>query len=299
MYVFAVGMERCGTHSVTNILDKACTVSHHVVHEEAPYLCEEAKLLFEEKDYRTQNLKNKFSRWRALHKNNKLVCEANHRLGYLILPIAREFKDSKFIFLYRDPIATLISRISIWAYYPEYVHMYPEFYIEKLNSLSDKSKEFNKFRISPPKHVPCKSLIDVYLWEWLENYKFVRMQLACIPEKNRLLMSTGNITKEFSRLFQFVGNQYFQINDEVMGWSMVKSDSIYPQHKIKETDNFVTNSRDPKEDVFITYAKNMVKSNFDLISQKIFTELEKLPFLESDLLHMDKEISNTLKVKML
>mgnify|MGYP000992371384 CR=1 FL=1 len=190
MYVFVVGMERCGTHSAANIINNACKYAHHVVHEEEPFLCREAKLLFEGKDFRTEALKEKVRLWRHHHKGRSLVCEANHRLGYFITFLARQFPNCKIVFLYRDPVATIVSRIGIWCYYPDFLDMYPQFYKGKVADLPPRKKNFNAFRISPTKELTPKSLVELYLWEWIENYKFARRELACIPRSNRLVMMT-------------------------------------------------------------------------------------------------------------
>lgn len=300
MYVFAVGMERCGTHSIANIIKSAARVKHYVVHEDVPTLCKEANLLFNGLDFRTEDLKAKVRFLRKKHKECKLVCEANHRLGYFITFLMREFSSNgcKFIFSIRDPVATIISRISIWAHYPDFLHKYPDFYKEEIAKLKTKL-EFNRYRISPPKSFEKKSLVELYLWEWIENYKFVRKELACLPTENRFIIFTEDITSKFDHILGFIGMEYMKVDEEVMGWSRVKSDSVYPQHKEKETDVFITNNRDPISDKTISFANNEVLPFRGLISSTILKEFYTLPDLDDDIVDMDRRLANLLQLKVI
>jgi hypothetical protein len=291
-------MERCGTHSAVNIIRQACNVPHHVAHEEQPFLCKEAKLLFEGKDFRTKDLRKKVQRLREHHKSDSLVCEANHRFGYFTTFLVQQFPGCKILFLYRDPIATIISRISIWSHYPEFLQMYPEFYKQKISELQP-PHDFNKYRISPPKNYSLKSVVDLYLWEWIENYKFVRKELNCIPVDNRFVMMTDHLTPNFDRLLGFIGWQFFKVDGEVLGWARVKSDSVYVQPKQEETDVFVTRNRDASQDETIQFAHEVVKMNRDRIISSILSMLSELNRdVDGDILEMDKEIGQFLKIKM-
>lgn len=284
MYVFVVGMERCGTHSSVNIIKSACQCSYFIVHEQEPFLCKEAKLLFEGKDFRTDDLKKKVSTWRKHHKTCELVCEANHRLGYFITFLSRQFPGCKIIFLYRDPFATIISRLCIWSYYPEYMLLYPDFYKKRLHQI--KSHDFNDYRITPPNSFSIRSIIDLYMWEWVENYKFSRNELACIPKENRLIMMTESLTTETDKLFGFIGKDYFKIDDEVIRCANVKGDSVYA-------------TRDPTEDQTIMFAKQEVSSYKGVICNYISSELNRLQVdLDDDIINMDRKIMQFLKIKM-
>lgn len=300
MFVFAVGMERCGTHSIANIIKSASRVKSYVVHEDDPTLCKEAKLVFDGLDFRTEDLKKKVILLRQKHKECKLVCEANHRLGYFITFLMREFASSgcKFIFSVRDPIPTIISRIAIWSHYPDFLHKYPDFYKDKIKELNVKD-QFNKYRISPPKHFDKKHLVELYLWEWLENYKFVRKELACIPIENRFIIFTEDITGKFDHILGFVGTDYIKIDSEVMGWARVKSDSVFPQQKEKETDVFVTNNRDSSSDPAIIFANQEVLPFKGLIASTVLKEFSCLPDLDDDIMNMDKRLGNSLKLKVI
>jgi len=299
MYVFAVGMERCGTHSIVNIIRSACKVPNYVVHEGVPFLCREAKLIFEGKDFRTESLKEKIRLFRKKSKECRLVCEANHRLGYFITFLMREFAPNcKFIFSVRDPLATITSRLSIWSHYPDFINKYPDFYKKKITELQP-PYDFNEYRITPPKSFEKKSLIELYIWEWLENYKFVRRELACVSRQNRLIIFTEDITNRFDHILGFIGMEYFKVNAEVMGYARVKSDSVYVQPGEKETDVFITRNRDSQSDETILFAKKEVLSCKGLIANEIIKGLSKLDNdMDDDLIGMDKRIINLFQTKM-
>jgi hypothetical protein len=297
MYVFVVGMERCGTHSAANIIKNASKVPSYVVHEDQPFLCKEARLIFEGKDFRTEALKEKVRILRKHHKKCRLVCEANHRLGFFVSFLMREFAPKcKIVFLVRDPIATIISRISIWSHYQDFLDKYPDFYRQKISEMTPPF-DFNKYRLAPPKSFANKSIVELYLWEWLETYKFTRQELTLVPRSNRLVMVTEDLTRDFARLLHFIDKDYFKIDDEVMGWSRVKSDSVYVQPKEKETDMFVTRNRATTDET-VLYAKAEVMKSKGLIFSKISDELFKLPPIDDDLVDMDKQIVKFLQVKM-
>lgn len=298
MYVFAVGMERCGTHSIANIIKSASNVKSYVVHEDHPTLCREAKLLFDGLDFRTDDLKEKISLLRKTHKTHDLVCEANHRLGYFITILKREFANSKFVFSIRDPIATIISRLAIWSHYPDFINKYPEFYQDEIKKLRS-NPDFNKYRISPPKTFDKKQLVELYVWEWIQNYKFARKELACIPIEDRFIIFTEDITEKFDHILGFIGMEFFKVDAEVMGWSRVKSDSVYPQKKEKETDVFVTNNRDSMSDLTIRFAKEQVYLNRSLIVETISREILDLQDLDDDIVNMDRRILGFLQLKVI
>lgn len=299
MYIFVVGLERCGTHSVTNIVRSACRVSNHIVHEETPTLCQEAKLLFEGGDFRTLQLELKLNHLKQKHNECLLVFEANHRLGYFITVLMKEFgPECKFIFLVRNPLDTILSRMGMWAHYPMFLHKYPESYIESMN-IPFLKQEFNTYRISPPPHFHFRSIVELYVWEWIQNYKFVRSELMCVPKENRLFMLLENLTRDYKAIFNFIKKDYFKVNDEVIGWSKVKSDSIYVQPKEIESDDYKTHGRNPDTDIALIYAQQEINNNTGLIVNSITKELSQLSEIDPDLVGLDMQVLKFFNVKMI
>lgn len=284
MFVFVIGMERSGTHSAANIIKTAVSTSAHVIHEEKPPLCREAKLLYEEQDFRTKDFKTKIAKYRKYGEKFDLVCEANHRLSFFPTLLMREFyPDCKFVFLIRDPISTLISRISTWAYYKEFAHRYPSTYLSETdtNVLPEK-KCFNEYRLSPPSSYGERSLGELYCWEWLETYKYARKELQTIPPEFRKVMVCEELTTNYEQLFDFIGSKYFKVTDSVRECVKVKSDSI-------------THNRNIIADGAVIFAKNLISQSKGAITSTILSELATVPKLDRDLIDMDIKIEKMLK----
>lgn len=292
MFVFVVGMERCGTHSAANIIRSAAAVSSHVEHEEEPTWCREAKLIYEEKDFRTTDFKKKIANLRLHAKTHKLVCEANHRLSFFSTLLMREFApDCKFVFLIRDPIATITSRIATWAHFKDYIDKYPADYVKEIERMVLPGKrQFNEFRLAPPKQYAERELGELYAWEWVETYKYARRELHNIPVGNRKIMRCEDLTSKFRDLLDFIGSDYFNVDDEVVGWSRTKSDSVYYQDRFVKTDRSLTQNRDPGKDGPLIFARQVIdKSGID-IKAKIISELGGLPKIDRDLIDMDMAV---------
>lgn len=292
-------MERCGTHSAANIIRTAARGPAHVVHEEPPYLCREAKLLFETGDFRTSALRKKFAAYRRHHAAGKLVCEANHRLGFFPRVLMREFApDCKFIFLVRDPIPTIISRIGIWDYYKDFWDKYPDEF--KLSAFQNKARnDFNEYRLCPPERLRDGRLVELYLWEWLETYEFVRRELLALPKSCWKVVFCEDLTSQFRSILDFIGPDYFKVTDAVVGWSRLRGDSVYPQKKELPTDVFVTRDRNPDTDETVLFAKREVLPNAGLVGSTIAAAFKSLPVIDDDLARVEKRILRCFNVKML
>lgn len=284
MFVFIIGLERSGTHSAANIIKTAINVSAHIVHEEEPTLCKEARLIYEEKDFRTKDFKSKIAKYHKYKKQFPFVCEANHRLSFFPTLLMREFYPyCKFVLLIRDPIATIISRISTWAHYKEFLYKYPSSYIDETNNNVLLNKKcFNEFRLSPPSSYSDKNLGELYCWEWLETYKYVRKELQTIPQEFRKVMVCDELTTKFEDLFNFIGTDYFKINQLVKDCVKVKSDSV-------------SNGRNMITDGAIIFAKNLISQCKGSIVSTILSEISRVPKLDRELIDMDIKIEHMLK----
>lgn len=298
MYAFIVGMERCGTHSAANIIKAAASVPAHVVHEEPPTLCEESRLVYENKDFRTPAFKAKIKALKSYRKNNELICEANHRFSFFSSVLMREFiRDGcKLILLLRNPVPTIISRIATWAHFRSHLDLYPEFYVEELISKVEK-REFNNFRLTPPSDI--RDLVDLYIWEWMETYKNARIGLNSVPGSTRKIMFCEELTEKFSEMLGFIGMEFFKIDENVLNWSRLKSDSIFPQKKLFDTDVFLTQNRDEKTDKSIIFAKEVVQKNKDKITHIMKNSINSLPFLSEDIRAAEKKLVSYMVPRLL
>ena len=127
--IFIVGFERCGTHTIINVLKSSCRVSGYMAHEDKPHLCEEAYAFTSGNTWKTKHLANRLDKLAWLEKRIRVVCEANHRFGYFVREL-NTLSGAKFILLVRDPIQTLISRVATLQHWPDILDRYPAFYQE-------------------------------------------------------------------------------------------------------------------------------------------------------------------------
>ncbi len=182
----------------------------------------------------------------------KIVCEANHRLGYFIREL-NTLPDAKFILLIRNPCQTLISRIATLAHWSEIIERYPPFFQEAITKLVALGKEdFNTYRVRPQDM--NKPLWRLYVDEWIINYRETRSQLAEV--NNSLVVETESIGKELNTLLGFVGAEKFDIK-KAASHAAIRLDSVYD---------------DPLKKDLIDLAKEMIMPNESEINQIILDE---------------------------
>lgn len=203
-FVFVVGFERCGTETIARTLRSSSRVGAFVAHEEHPWLFEEAKAYAEGRDHRTKDYVERLDAFAWLGRSMKVVCEANHRLGYFVRDLSK-FANVKFVLLVRDPVQTIVSRIASLSHWPEIIDRYPAFFQESVKSLSPKKVALNEFRIKPTGM--NRPLHEIYLQEWIDAYREITSQLA--DAKQVFIMETESIHKSVDKLLSFVGEEYF------------------------------------------------------------------------------------------
>ena len=223
MFVFGIGMERCGTHSLARILQEACVQDSHIVHESHPLLCQEASLFINKGNWQTPALLDKINNYKCLAKDHDLVCEVNHRLVFFTEYLYQQFPNSKFIWLLREPKETIISRICTLAHWPHLLDKYPDFFQDAVKyQIPPTKREFNLFRPVPPAGL---SLADCYIWEWQETYRENKRQFENIPSELRLLVRTEELTNKFEEIFSFIGRKYFVYNNRIKKMTTEKADA--------------------------------------------------------------------------
>jgi hypothetical protein len=221
MFIFVVGFERCGTHSLTNILNHSCTVPHWIEHEPKPTLCKEAYLKIHQENYFTDEYKFKFKRYQWLSNRFSVVSEANHRLGYFI-PDLRQLPNVKFIICVRNIIDVLISRIATLAHYPRYIHLYPDWFLKKITEIVKPNKqEFNNFRFDFFNE-KIEKLYQLYFCEFLMNYNVV---FSNILDTDYFIVEIEKLSANALKLFDFLGDKFNRTKAESI--LKIKHDSIY------------------------------------------------------------------------
>ncbi len=252
-YTFVVGFERCGTHSVVDILRSSCKAPAFIKHEDLPHLCYEAYQVMKGGEWETPDLLERIERYKALNRSVRLVCEGNHRLGFFAKYFNDKLPGSRFVLLVRDPVKTLVSRIATLAHWPEIIHRYPETFQAKASNLIPPGKMvFNQFRPKPPNmNAP---FYELYLWEWIETYRETISQIANVDQV--MLIETESLTKSVGKLLSFVGKEFF---DPIIAAKTadIKADSVYDH-----TDKFD----------LIAFAKDIIEPHADYIKKVIRQE---------------------------
>jgi len=226
-YVFIVGLERCGTHSLVSALKNSCLVSAYIKHEVVPCLCKEVHDLLATGDSSWQHsLEQRVADYKWIARNSHLVCEGNHRLGFFIKYLSDHLYNSKFILLVRDPVSTIVSCIATLAHWPDIIDQYPDCFKEKISTLIPPEKEvFNKYRPKPPDL--SKPLHELYLWEWIETYRFTKNQLDSLNNRSSfLVVETEGLNVSIGQIVNFIDSEYFDIRQakKEVGF---KLDSVY------------------------------------------------------------------------
>lgn len=262
MFAFVVGFERCGTHSAANIIKAGCTVSGFVVHEDKPQLFKEAYDAFCGRDYRSPQFQDRLEKYNWLSSRLKLVCEANHRLGYFVSDL-RKLADSKFILLVRDPVDTLVSRVATLQHWPEILYRYPEFYQKAASTKVHKGSELaNLYRIKPTDMT--MPLHEIYLHEWIENYRFT---LNDLREANKVLvLRTETLSMQFNKIFDFIEPSWFNKAAAAKA-AAVRTDSVFEMIDKSEEMAFAKDLILPKADEI----RNRIRDAFpsDKVIQKL------------------------------
>lgn len=226
-------------------------------------LCREAQLYMSGKDWRTEDFIRKVSFYKEKHRDFDLVCDCNHRLGFFVEELYRLFKDkARFLFLIRDPIETLVSRVANWSHWREIIHRYPDFYqVQVKERVPDAKLDYNNYRITPPSwDMP---LHDLYLWEWLETFNETSRQLSAVKEEHRRAIHTEDLNLLYPLIYDLVGKNFFVLPRHTEHIAKIKHDSIHNREGNNDT---------------IEYAKSLIFTHKRYILSKIQSGLKGGPF---------------------
>ncbi len=217
--VFVVGLERCGTHTIAEVLRRSCNVECCVRHEHLPTLSHEAMLKYSGQYYKTPDFIRRLEFYSRL--DCGLVAEANHRLSYFIDDIQTCLNGQcKFILMLRNPIELIRSRLYNFSIWPQFIHRFPLCYqldIAKLRTVfSDGSPWQNVFRICPDNF--DVDPIDMHLWEISYTLRLALSQLKSLPKSSWEVFWLEYINQSATRLVQFVGNSTLSLGvaNEIM-----------------------------------------------------------------------------------
>jgi lipopolysaccharide biosynthesis glycosyltransferase len=197
--IFCVGMERCGTRTIAEMLRRACFPSSWVRHEYKEPLTEEVELKLRNANFWSKKFKERLMLYNR--DDVALVSDSNHWLGYFIDEISQIVKDSKFIVILRDPVEQFKSKLRVGSVNPRFFGQYPDGY--QSNILAARSVGGSVYEKSRPKHAsPLISaenwVVETQAWEMIESQKRVFNSISKLPENRRLIVRLENIEHSFA-----------------------------------------------------------------------------------------------------
>lgn len=210
--LFCVGLERCGTHTIAEIIRRSAHNPCWVKHELYPSMSKEAYLKYNNKNYKTKEFVDRMKLYNRI--DTKLVCESNHRLGFMIEDIYNNVTNAKFILLLRDPVRLIKSRLLNFSMWPKYSNMLPTEYINDLSNLSKHfnggSADQNIYRITPNSWTG--NIIELHLFEITETIRVVMDQLKSINKNNYEIIWLENINNDLTKIERLIPNEIYWHN---------------------------------------------------------------------------------------
>lgn len=206
--LFCVGLERCGTHTIAEMVRKSSIVENWVRHEHRPCLAKEALMKFQGDDYKTDEFKSRMELYRR--QDCMLICESNHRLGFFIDDI-NEATDgqAKFILMIRNPIDLIKSRLCNFTMWPDYIDNYPGFYqfdyFELQHTFGSGSVDQNEYRIVHPEYLDSE-IIDLHLWEISETLNYILDSLNKLSRDRYQIILLDSIQTSYTQILKLTNN---------------------------------------------------------------------------------------------
>lgn len=201
--VFCVGLERCGTRTIAEILRRGIRYSSWINYELQPTLSYEAWRKHNGMPYQTDSFKQRLASYGR--SDTLFVCESNHRLGFFITDIYDRYPDAKFIIMLRDPLSLIRSRLLNFCTWPNMFTEYPGFYQLDIgspqNSMSN--SEQNQYRIQPNRYMP---IIDMHMWEIAITTTKIFDQLRDIPADQQLIIWADKLPNSVMHLMLFIAD---------------------------------------------------------------------------------------------
>lgn len=208
--VFIVGLERAGTHSIAEIIRRSSKTESWVRHEFQPVLAQEAQAKWQNLEYDESTFQNRMKLFNRL--DVQFVVESNHRLGFFIPEIKQAVPDAKFIFLLRNPINLIISRLLSFCCWPALLHKFPGHYQLDVFELHAKFKngsaDQNKYRIEsdiihdlPP--------AQMHEWEVANTLQHILQDLRKLPENNYAIIWIEDQQELQSQIEKLIPGQIF------------------------------------------------------------------------------------------
>jgi len=220
--IFCVGMERCGTHTLAEVIRRSSekgnwretNIGLHrkpttwIRHEHNPSLAKEAWSKFKGQSPKFNSFNRKLVKYQREDCN--LLFEADHRLSFFINDIYKSLDGNvKFIMLLRDPINLIRSRLMNFTMWPDFNCKYPGFYQMDMSNLQHTfghgSTSQNEYRIRPDNHLQL-NIVDMHLWEITTTIDIVMNNLKSVDKENYKIWYIENLDP--TSIMNFVGKEY-------------------------------------------------------------------------------------------
>lgn len=190
---FCVGLPKCGTHSVAEMLAGACRSAHEPEPEALLPLIEAARC----GRLTVDELRSFFL---ARDRRLKLEFESSHLLGSFVPHLVDIFPDARFVVLVRDCRTWIDSMINdqlnlrAWEGYKAWQDAVYDQYLVRTK------------RMFPPEERILRDLdlypISHYIRYWREEVKSI---VGCVPRDRLLVLRTEELPSSVDRIARFVG----------------------------------------------------------------------------------------------
>lgn len=212
-------MERCGTHTVTDVMKVACRDQFECWHEKPPFLCREAYTKFCNQRPYYQDLATKV----AQHTGN-VLCESNHRFGFFIPELSKSLPMAKFLVLVREPVETLISRFANLSFVSEVLPLLRSDIAARLER--NYHHDFNAFRIKPSHHGFTQPY-QFFLFDLVHTVRRMFTDLFKLNADQFKVIHTLRIPDHVPELLNWIDPTFPWDYENAYQQSTVRADSVY------------------------------------------------------------------------
>lgn len=243
--LFVVGMERCGTHTVSEMLRRGVVRESWIRHEYYPVLAEEASLKWYGYEYWTRAFKHRMELFNRY--DTYIISESNHRLGFFIPEICENVDNPKFLLMLRDPLAMLRSRFSSFSFWDGFRNKCSDDYMTEQEEVAEKfvrgSMDQNLYRIRPADDLSFDGWTPAQMigWEIIETMNMTLRYLSDIKTNDYSIAwidSPSSINDGIEKLIpnEVDWNKAGKVKDIKFGSSYKISDNLrkWIAHQIQE-----------------------------------------------------------------
>ena len=220
--IFVVGLERAGTHTLSEVLRRSAKQTSWIRHEaNLPFdhlnvdLCKAALAKYQNTDYDYQGYIDKRIKYYDRQDVN-IVSDSNHRLAFFVEDLKSSLPESKFILSLRSPLSLIRSRLLNFSVWSDLIHKYPLEYQMDLFKIhthfKDGSYGQNAYRLRPldtDVHDWAIDIIGMHVWEVTTTIRTVMNQFVKMSSSDYCIVWIDDLPSELPRLKTICGQKYF------------------------------------------------------------------------------------------